>query len=304
MRIAMLAILIGLNVAACAVGEKPRPTLSAPEKVTEISFALSPDNFAHRATAGQLRELTETISGNLKSLGYPIRPLPAKEPGSAYRLEGQIGKPEKQATPPGMTLSFGNPDPRALDFQKANVLPVTCVLRSPNRADNPVLLSGAFSLPADVDELLGTPAKPVPLDFYVDRIGTVCLNLLAELKIPRTESAGPAAAWKPAVSIEIRDKPTAAPAPATPAVPASPARPATPAVPASSARPAAPAVPASSAQPATEAEAASPPPPPAESPANSPVQTETRVNPEDQRKQLIIHNLGTPVILEFGYERQ
>lgn len=291
MRIAMLAILIGLNVAACAVGDKPRPTLSAPEKVTEISFALSPDNFAHRATAGQLRELTETISGNLKSLGYPIRPLPAKEPGSAYRLEGQIGKPEKQATPPGMTLSFGNPDPRALDFQKANVLPVTCVLRSPDRADKPILLSGAFSLPADVDELLGTPVKPVPLDFYVDRIGTVCLNLLAELKIPRTESAGPAAAWKPAVSIEIRDKPTA-PAPATPAVPASPARPATPAVP------------ASSAQPATEAEAASPPPPPAESPASSPVQTETRVNPEDQRKQLIIHNLGTPVILEFGYERQ
>ena len=294
MRIAMLAILIGLNVAGCAIGDKPRPALSAPEKVTAISFSLSPANFEGRATAGQLRELTEAISGNLKSLGYPVRPLPAGEPGSAYRLEGQIGKPERQATPPGLSMSFGNSDPRALDFQKANVMPVTCLLRSPDQAEKPVKLAGEFSLPADVDELLGTPVKPVPMDFYVDRIGTVCLNLLTELQIPKTEPAAPAAAWKPTVNIEIRDKPTA-PAPATSV---------TPAVPASSARPATSAMPAVSTKPATEAEAASPPPPPAESPASTSIKTESRVNPEDQRKQIIIHNLGTPVILEFGYDRQ
>jgi hypothetical protein len=287
MRNALLATLIGLNVTACAVGEKPRPSLSAPERVTDMAFSLSPDNFEHSASAGQLRELAGTISGNLKSLGYPVSPAPAGRHGPAYRLEARIGKPEKQATPAGLSFNFGNSDPRALDFQKANVLPVTCLLRPPDPAGKPVKLTAGYSLPADVDALLGTPEKPVPADFYVDRIGTVCLNLLAELKIPKAAPAGPAPAWVPSVNIEIRDKPEA-PAPAAPTVPAAQAVPAAPAP----------------AAPAKAGGAASAPPPPAETPAGNPVTTESRVNPEDRRKQLIIHNMGTPLILEFGYERQ
>jgi hypothetical protein len=291
MRYALLAMLIGLNVTACAVGEKPKPSLSAPERVTDMAFSLSPDNFEHSASAGQLRELAGTISGNLKSLGYPVSPAPAGRQGPAYRLEAHIGKPEKQATPAGLSFNFGNSDPRALDFQKANVLPVTCLLRPPDPAEKPVKLTAGYSLPADVDALLGTPEKPVPADFYVDRIGTVCLNLLAELKIPKAGPAGPAPAWQPSVNIEIRDKPT------TPAQ-AAQAAPAAQAIPTSTAQPASPAAPAKAGGPASA------PPPPAETPASTPVTTESRVNPEDRRKQLIIHNMGTPLILEFGYERQ
>jgi hypothetical protein len=34
------------------------------------------------------------------------------------------------------------------------------------------------------------------------------------------------------------------------------------------------------------------------------VSTETQTNKEDGRKQMIIHNGGSPIILEFGYERK
>ena len=303
MRIAILGLLIGMLLSACATDEKSRPSLSNPERVTQLNLVILPDNLESIATPEQRRQLTETISANLSSLGYPVKPAAPKQEILGYALEGKIGKVEKKATPPGFTLDFGNSDPRALDFQKANVVPVSCLLRSPNKTEKPVKLTGEFSVPADIDELIGAPNKPVSLNFFADRLGTVCLNLLAELNIPKTGQTAGVAPWKPTVDVEIRDKPVSPSVvkPSSPPVeapyPASVGGKTPNAVDLS-------APPVGGSLGGGQSKSSEAPAPKKPASQAEAVNTETRVNPEDQRKQMIIHNQGTPIILEFGYDRQ
>lgn len=303
MRIAILGLLIGMMLSACVIDEKPRPSLSNPERVTQLGLVIISGNLESIATTEQLRQLTETISTNLSSLGYPVKPAVPKQETLAYVLEGKIGKVEKKATPPGFTLDFGNSDPRALDFQKANVVPVTCLLRSQNKTEKPVKLTGEFSVPADIDELMGTPNKPLSLNFFADSLGTVCLNLLAELNIPKTGQTEGVTPWKPTVNVEIRDKPVN-PSVAKPSAPPieAPKPTSVGGKPPNAVELTAPPSGGSLAGGQSKTRPAPAPKKPAD-PAEA-VNTETRVNPEDQRKQMIIHNQGTPIILEFGYDRQ
>ncbi len=301
MRIATLLACSLLTLTGCAIDGKPKAHLSNPERVTDMKFIISPDNLANKASVELRGQMAEEISRNLSSWGYPVTALKSQEEVFSHTLEGKVGRPEKKSTPPGLSLDFGNSDPRALDFQKAEVVPVACVLRARNKSEDPVKLAGEFSLPADFDEVMGTPKKTVPPGFYVDRIATVCLNLLSELNIPKTTPLVAATSWKPAVDIEIRDKPPAkseaaplidTPHPSLPPVGKGVNSTALPAATPGSlpAKPAAP-------------EGVTPVAPPAGTSEHAPAATEAAPTMEEKRKQLIIRNLGTPVILEFGYER-
>ena len=291
MRIAMLSAYLLLTLGACAIDGKPKAHLSNPERVTDIRLTISPENLADISAADQRGQLAEEISRDLSSLGYTVKPLKPQDEAFTHTLEGKVGKLEKKSTPPGLSLDFGNSDPRALDFQKAEVVPVACVLRAHNKAEDPVKLAGEFSLPADLDDVTGTQRKPVPLSFYVDRIATVCLNLLSELNISKTAPVQANTPWKPAVDIEIRDKPpTSANAiELSPKVNSTALPAATPAN-----LPAKPTVPDGATTPVAA---------PAGVSGHAPATAEPALNEEEKRKQLIIRNLGTPVILEFGYER-
>ena len=274
MRFAILVAISLFTLAACAIDSKPRANLSNPERVTAIKFVISTDNFAKIAITNQTTQMAEEISRHLISWGYPVKAGTVPDEAFTHTLEGEIGKLERTTTPPGLTLDFGNSDPRALDFQKADVVTVACVLRSRNKIEEPIKLSGKFSLPVGLDDLTDSVRKPIPPSFYADSIATVCLNLLTELKIPKTAPVGPNMPWKPAVDIEIRDKPLATDPRPPPA------------------------------KPIAHDDATTPEKPPANTSGNKPASTEPAIDAEDKHKQLIIRNLGTPVILEFGYERQ
>ena len=273
MRLAILVAISLFTLAACAIDSKPRANLSNPERVTAIKFVISTDNLAKTAITNQTTQMAEEISRHLISWGYPVKSAVLQNEAFTHTLEGQVGKLEKTTTPPGLSLYFGNSDPRALDFQKTDVLPVACILRSLNKTEEPIKLTGKFSLPPGLDDLMGT-IKPIPPSFYADSIATVCLNLLTELKIPKTAPVGPNMPWKPAVDIEIRDKPLATDPRPPPA------------------------------KPIAHDDATTPEKPLANTSGNTPATTEPAIDAEDKHKQLIIRNLGTPVILEFGYERQ
>ena len=58
------------------------------------------------------------------------------------------------------------------------------------------------------------------------------------------------------------------------------------------------------AKPIAHDDATTPEKPLANTSGNTPATPEPAIDAEDKHKQLIIRNLGTPVILEFGYERQ
>lgn len=257
----ILLLLGAALISACTAGLKPDSTLPNPQTVRQIRLELDSS------------DLASSVARNLQSWDYPVTAeVPSSGVASTHILSARLGSIEQASTPAGFSFHRGNSDPRALDFQKARVIPVTCTLRSVPPTQESASLTLRFT---------AKPDQPDDRNTRIDRISTACYNLLSDLRIPhRTDdsdtSSRKASSWMPEVRIEIKEKP-AIPATATPA-----SRPATAVKPA----------------PSTEAPAS-----PEAAPARpAPLQTEQQTR--EGRKQIIIHNQGAPVILEFGYDRQ
>ncbi|MFM8330976.1 MAG: hypothetical protein ACKN9T_04755 [Candidatus Methylumidiphilus sp.] len=324
MRYAGLFLLLSV-LAACATGPSPQGQPPNPGEVHGLLLRLRTDNL-DSLSAKQTEGITGQIAANLKSWGYPVS-ASATNPQASHILEAWVSKPERKSLPPGFSLTFGTPDQRAPDQQKTDVVTVGCALFPANGQAGKVSLSGEFGAAGSAKSIFSGLPDLGQEHFYVDRMGSVCLNLLAELKIGKVQAqeskdSSFTPAWIPDMRIEVKTKGgkskpgVSAPAVAAPAAPAvaapvspavsSPAAPkvSAPPLPAISAPKAtAPAVPTPVVNPAetpAAPTAASPETPPANEPPS--ITTEERVNESDQRKQLIIHNQGSPIILEFGYD--
>jgi len=218
------------------------------------------------STASQ--DMAARIQKNLIEWGYPIE---IKDDNSyTHTLNVSVNPVEHQAsTPTGFSFSSGNSDPRAIDFQKTDVLPVNCELTSIAHPEQSAPLSMSFT--ANATAWLGNKDRYViSSDKLVDHISTVCFNLLSDLKWPNKKQslATPAfnPSWMPEIRIETIEEQS----------PAKPLKPLT-----------------------IDASKTS-------QPAESAQETESVETSETKegRKQIIIHNQGTPVIIKFGYERQ
>jgi hypothetical protein len=274
-----------LFAAGCAPGLASKGTRPDPASVGKILLRITPDDLEGPATSLDPEPLAERVAANLRTWGYDVV-AEGEANDYSHIMEARVGKIAHKSTPTGFSFDFGNSDPRALEFQKADVLPVDCVLRSAKHPGERASMYMDFVAAGILKDPSRVRTDPAVADIYVNHMGTVCFNLLDDLKLPRrkpAETAQGSPAWIPEVRIEVREKPVAGPSPA--AVPSSHRAPPAPArVPASAPAPSEPA--------ATEPETA-------EAPT---VQTETRTG--EGRKQIIIHNQGAPVILEFGYERK
>ncbi|NOT13255.1 MAG: hypothetical protein HOP23_15710 [Methylococcaceae bacterium] len=181
-------------------------------------------------------EISQQVTKNLSGWNYPIG---AKNSETfSHRLIATVGAMEHGDTPTGFSFSSGNSDPRALEFQKADVLPVNCQLTSMAQPEQTSELSMGFSTSKNDSQALTS-------DKLTDHISTVCFNLLRELKWPTDphhstqEIIKPS--WIPEIRIETKDQPMI---------------------------------------------------------------NDTSIKNSEGRKQLIIHNQGSPVILNFGHERR
>jgi hypothetical protein len=202
--------------------------------------------------------LIDEVSSNLAGWDYPV----GAKNGEAFShaLKASVGEVTYGTTPTGFSFSSGNSDPRALDFQKTYVLPISCKLT-------------ALAQPGQVSELnLGFATNLAGKDFLArdklaDHIGTACFNLLTEVKWPlqAQKVSGEATpikspAWMPEIRIETKETTT---------------------------------------KPVDKVA-------PTDNPDSKAidVQTYTPSSTSDQKKQIIIYNQGSPVILELGHEHR
>jgi len=219
-----------------------------------------------------LDTISQTVMANLKHWDYPVVISPSAK--VSHVLTATVGTVVQGSSPPGFSYSAGNSDPRSLEFQKMAVLPITCQLKS-------------ITQPAQVRELSmdfmadKTDKAYLATDKLTDHISTVCFNLLTDAKWPLKEKSAAQGStikssdWIPEIRIEDKvttDDPTTAPV--TP--------------------------PSTSPTTSSGQDVKTP---------NSekdvkPEEPKVRIQRDEPRRQIIIHNQGSPVILEFGYERR
>lgn len=205
--------------------------------------------------------VVKQVSKNLAAWQYPISTQASSQ--DTHRLEVKISRISHGSTPTGFSFSAGNSDPRALEFQKADVLPISCTLSALQHPEQSSALTMGFTT--------DTPA--LSSDKLTDHVATVCFNLLREVKWPtQAANSAPQAtdtqpSWFPEIRIEEARKPKTV----KPKVTTTPSK--------------APAEPT--------AKTAEPQPENAESSENS----------DEPQKDMIIHNQGSPVIIHFGHER-
>jgi hypothetical protein len=216
-----------------------------PDTIMRIQGVLSADNLDQFGVQLAKEPIVGKVGENLAEWRYPFK---TSEPFT-HRLEISLGKVSRQSSPVGFSFSSGNSDPRSADFQKADVLPISCRLRK--ISDNSVL--GEQETPVAAHDLQKDAGVAKLTEKLSDAISTVCFDVLDELKLPamgsgvKVEEVKPT--WIPNVRIEAQEIP-------------------------------------------------------ALDSNGKPSGVQAVESNSETRKQIIIHNQGTPLIIKFGHERQ
>ncbi len=190
--------------------------------------------------------INQQVLKNLAEWDYPVGTEAGKT--FSHTLTATVSEVERGNTPTGFSFSAGNADPRALDYQKMDVLPINCALTSNANPDQMSELSMGFTA-SDSGRRALDKAK------LTDHISTVCFNLLREVKWPLTKAAAATptktqSSWMPEVQVETKETPA-----------------------------------------------------PTEK-SDGKTTSESNAVESEPRKEVIIHNQGSPVILNFGHERR
>lgn len=166
------------------------------ETIASMDFSMDGESFNLFGVKLSGRMLEERVRKNLSEWRYPL------EQGEPYshRLQAAVGKIEHQATPVGFSFSSGNSDPRSGDFQKADVLPISCKLSKFGSSEPLAERADTFSIHA----LSLDAGESRLLENLADRISTACFNLLREQKFPVAGNGIDTTAVKPAWVPEVR----------------------------------------------------------------------------------------------------
>lgn len=229
-----------------------------PATVKMIDFRLTESSGSNIVSAPGQRSIDEQVIRNLSGWRFPLKK--AGETLYSHVLTADIGPVSHQSTPVGFSFSAGNSDPRAPEFQKANVMTVRCTLMEMETAQTVASQSLEFAATPIVESLTRKRDEATALARLADHISTVCFNLLDGLHLQQPGPAGTEAvkqpAWMPEIRIESVDEPVI------------------------------------------------------KSVESIPIETGQAVetikqdeNASESRKQVIIHNQGSPVILKMGHDR-
>jgi hypothetical protein len=156
-----------------ACSEQPVKTQQAFDfsNTGEIGLRIQADDYANLDIA----TLTTTVSKNLQDWDYPIASDNSQT--TSHQLVAKVGAITYGSTPTGFSYSAGNSDPRSLEFQKMDVLPINCQLQSNEHLNQASELSMDFMADKTDKEFLDSAQ-------LADHISTVCFNLLTEVKWP------------------------------------------------------------------------------------------------------------------------
>ena len=226
--------------------------LDQPKPIKAIEFVLVEEHLEQFGVSLNTQTIEQQARANLNEWEFPVQ---ATAPFS-HQLQARLGLISHQTTPVGFSFSSGSSDPRAADYQKADVLPITCSLFDAETKQ--LLLERASTFSAH--ELNKKAGLASITDKLTDQISTICLEVLEDAPKPvladdqvKTTTIKPK--WMPDVKVEVIEPPAPAPV-----------------------------VNGSAGSGSTS--------------ASSPVLK------EEPRKEVIIHNQGTPVIIQMGHERR
>ena len=231
--------------------------------LSSIQFMLDDTNLSHLTFDVPVQKITAQVSENLTQWRFPVS---ASSQHPTHTLTAMVEKVSNQATPTGFSFSSGNSDPRSVDFQKADVLPIRCQLKkSPSDViefENKMTFT-AYQTTNDI-------SKEKAVEKLIDQISTTCFNLLDDHKVPKVGKKTDSdttfnPTWMPDIQIEVKQKNTTLPAKKLGVE--------------------------NSGSPKGQSE-------------NTPATTPESEEEEEGTKELIIHNQGTPLTINFGHERR
>jgi len=154
-------------------------------------------------------EIRQAVISNLSEWGYQF--VDQENNKYTHDLGIHIGSIRHGSTPTGLSFSSGNSDPRALNFQKATVIPLTCSLMPKQQK----LQRAELVMEVLAEEYKGTKLLSVSqqkmISRIIDDISTTCFNLLSSLKVetlqnkPTGKTISPS--WVPKIQVEIENIP-------------------------------------------------------------------------------------------------
>jgi hypothetical protein len=199
-RIFGLSIILAINADCSSTAEKYVDVLD-PDQVSNMRFNVENLSTGFKTSLPK-QKISSQVSANLSESGYSV-----KQDNSAYshHLRGRIGSVKHSATPVGFSFNAGNSDPRALDFQKADIMPLTCSLISKHQPEQHADLTMDFV----ANSYLSASEESELVEKLVYDMSTVCFNLLSNLHVERLSANQSNKTIKPGwmPDIEIRNVP-------------------------------------------------------------------------------------------------
>lgn len=266
--------LLFLVLSGCASKVAEQNPSFDPGKVGNMQFILDPSEELSTIVEKD-RDIPANIAENLAGWGYAISSRDEVE--QSHNLTALVGKIKLGSTPVGFSFTVGNSNPRALDYQKEEIVPITCYLSSKDDADKITAeLTMDFAGKKFLKYKDSEQHHAELVAQLIDDISTVCYNLLSGLNVPThtaelpTDNTTHVPAWAPAISIET--------------------------IPADASTPL-------HTKPVPAVDAPTDPKQPSQSPDNTPETNHQRIM-KDPRKRIIIRNQGSDVIFTFGHERK
>lgn len=154
------------------------------------------------------QDIAAQVTANLSEWGHPFA-QGAGDAGS-HVLQAEIGAVEHGSTPVGLSFSAGNSDPRALDFQKSDVLPIKCVLMPREQSQRRAELEMGFIVEDYLKYARERSDRSRLTTLLENDISTVCFNLLSELDVPTRVEEGATSqnkpTWIPEIRLEIENE--------------------------------------------------------------------------------------------------
>lgn len=154
-------------------------------------------------------EIRNSVTSNLSEWGYQF--IKQESNDYTHDLSIHIGAIQRGSTPVGFSFNSGNSNPRALEFQKATIIPLTCSLMPKGQK----IQRAELVMEVMAEEYKGSNILVVSQQKMISRItddiSTTCFNLLTSLNIKTQQNPSHSKiikpTWIPKVRIEIENIP-------------------------------------------------------------------------------------------------
>ncbi len=254
------ALLVFISFGCSTTAEKKAKVFDS-SKVNNILFEFNHNPKFLRAKLPKI-EIATQVAKNLVEWGYKINADSSVD--YSHVLSIKMGDITHASTPAGFSFGMGNSDPRSIDFQKADVIEMTCYITAKDQPENSAELDASVIADDYLPFVKQNRWHKKLVDMLVNDTSTLCFNLLNNLKI-QTEpyeknmySVKPG--WFPDIRVEI----------------------------------------VNDAEPEKD-EPASPIENKKDEHSSS---TESNKIKKTSRKRMTIHNQGSPITIKFGHERK